>query len=157
MKKKILVGTLLVIAGISLFCARGRSFGKYVVLDSASLEVQAVVAEMNSGIGEGNYDKILIVRGKDPLLLSSCTVPNGVWKQIASKGEQIVSESIMVRERIVPDRVVRKPLGCYRLTGIDYYGFEDGSNGVYLISENFGDAGGKFPGKFWEIAVRNQK
>ena len=157
MKKKVLAGTLLVIAGISIFCTRGCSFGKYVVLDSASPGVQAIVAEMNFGIGEGNYDKILVVRGKDPLLLSSCTVPKNVWKQIVSKGEEKASESIMACERIVPVHVVQNPLGCYRLNGIDHYGFEDGSNGVYLVLENFGDAGGKFPGKFWKIAVRNQK
>ena len=128
-----------------------------MVLDSASPEVQAVVAEINLGIGEGCYDKILVFRGKDPLLVSSCTVPESIWNSIVSNGEQIVSEAIMVRERIVPERMLRNTLGCYRLAGIDYYGFEDGSNGVYLVSENFGDAGGKFPGKFWEIAVRNQK
>ena len=157
MKKKFLIATLVVMAGIGLFYARGCSFGKYVVLDSASHEVQAIVDKMNSGIGEGNYDKILVVRGKDPLLLSSCTVSKSVWKQIASKGEQIVSESIMVRERIVPERVVQNPLGCYRLNGIDHYGFEDGSNGVYMALENSGDEGGKFSEKFWKIVVRNQK
>ena len=75
----------------------------------------------------------------------------------SSMGEFRVGKSEMERERIVTGCVVQIPLGCYRLGGIDYYGFANGTNEVFLIVENFGDAGGKFPGNFWGIISANLK
>ena len=157
MKKTILVVTLIGISVVCLMFAKARFFSTYVVLDPDAEEVQSIVGEINLGIGKGSYDKILIFRGKDPVLVSSCTVPRQVWEQIVSKGETRMPGSIMAREQIVPDRIAQKPLGCYRLNEIDCCGFENGSNNVYLVLVNSGDAGGKFPKNFWNVAVRNQK
>ena len=156
MKKKMLL-VALVLAFACLCIVKGCFPRRHVVVDCEPREVQSIVAEVNSGIGEGTYDKILIFHGKDPFLSSSCVVTTNEWQKISSTGEFRVGKSEMERERIVTGCVVQIPLGCYRLCGIDYYGFANGTNEVFLIVENFGDAGGKFPGKFWGIISANLK
>ena len=88
MKKTILVVTLIGISVVCLMFAKARFFSTYVALDPDAEEVQSIVGEINLGIGKGSYDKILIFRGKDPLLVSSCTVPRQVWEQIVSKAKR---------------------------------------------------------------------
>ena len=78
MKKKILL-VVLVLAFVCLCIAKGCFPRKYVVVDCEPREVQSIVAEVNSGIGEGTYDKILIFHGKDPFLSSSCVVSTNEW------------------------------------------------------------------------------
>lgn len=86
MKKKMLL-VALVLAFACLCIVKGCFPRRYVVVDCEPREVQSIVAEVNSGIGEGTYDKILIFHGKDPFLSSSCVVTTNEWQKISSTGE----------------------------------------------------------------------
>lgn len=147
----------LIAATTCLLFIKGCLFKKYTLIDCTSQEVQSIVAEVNSGIGEGRYETILIVHGKDSFLVSSCTALENEWERISSTGEPREGKSLMERERILNGCLLKNPLGCYRLGEIVCYGFSHGTNEVYLIVENFGDEGGKFPEQFWEVISRNRK
>ena len=72
-------------------------------------------------------------------------------------GEPREGKSVMEQEMLVAVGDLLNPLGCFRLDGIDYYGFARGGSEVYLIIDNFGDERGKFPKKFWDVISRNAK
>lgn len=130
---------------------------RYVVVDSAAKDVQEIVAKVNQGIGEGRYDTVLLIHGKDPILSASCVVSTNEWRVIVSNGEQQNATPIMELKSIVSDSKILNCLGCYRVRTIDCYGYIQDNGDVRLIIENYGDANGKFPEEFWEKIAGNVK
>lgn len=137
--------------------AHGCSPKRYTVVKSGNWDVQSVVAKVNQGIGEGHYEDVIVFHGKDPSLVSSCTVPANEWERISSMGEPRGGEPFAVREGIFEKHKTLHPLGGWCLNGVDYYGFASTNGEVYLVVVNFGDAGGKFPDEFWKVIMRNIK
>ena len=147
----------LVVLGLVLCINNGCRPQRYVVVDCASKDVQAIVVKVNSGIGEGRYDAVLLIHGKDPILSASCIVSTNEWGKIVSAGESRNAMPIMERKYITSAPEILNSLGCYRVGEIDCYGFIQNDGDVRLIVENYGDVNGKFPKEFWDTISDNVK